>query len=156
MIKQSWRDRLIDPRSPERRPRRAAYALPTLFTAGNIFLGYISILRAFRGALMVSSGVAGADDHFRVAAQAIGAAVFLDGLDGRIARMTNTTSDFGREMDSLADVISFGLAPAVLAYAWGIQFISVTEGRIFREFHDAGYFISFLFLLCGAVPFTLF
>jgi CDP-diacylglycerol--serine O-phosphatidyltransferase len=145
------KDRLIDPRSPERRPRRAAYALPTLFTAGNIFLGYISILRAFRGALMASSGAAGADDHFRVAAQAIGAAVFLDGLDGRIARMTNTTSDFGREMDSLADVISFGLAPAVLAYAWGIQFITVTDPRILSEFHDAGYFISFLFLLCGAV-----
>ena len=145
------RDRLIDPRSPERRPRRAAYALPTLFTAGNIFLGYISILRAFRGALMASSGAAGADDHFRVAAQAIGAAVFLDGLDGRIARMTNTTSDFGREMDSLADVISFGLAPAVLAYAWGIQLITVTDARILSEFHDAGYFISFLFILCGAV-----
>jgi CDP-diacylglycerol---serine O-phosphatidyltransferase len=147
----SLKDKLIDPKSPERRPRRAAYALPTLFTAGNIFLGYISILRAFRGALLISSGAAGADDHFRVAAQAIGAAVFLDGLDGRIARMTNTTSDFGREMDSLADVISFGLAPAVLAYAWGIQFITVTDGRILREFHDAGYFISFLFLLCGAV-----
>jgi CDP-diacylglycerol--serine O-phosphatidyltransferase len=145
------KERLIDPRSPERRPRRAAYALPTLFTAGNIFLGYISILRAFRGALLVSSGAAGADDHFRVAAQAIGAAVFLDGLDGRIARMTNTTSDFGREMDSLADVISFGLAPAVLAFAWGIQFITMADGRILQEFHDAGYFISFLFLLCGAV-----
>ncbi|MGA7238247.1 MAG: CDP-diacylglycerol--serine O-phosphatidyltransferase [Bryobacteraceae bacterium] len=147
----SLKDRLVDPRSPERRPRRAAYALPTLFTAGNIFLGYIAILRAFRGALLVSSGVPGADDHFRVAAQAIGAAVFLDGLDGRIARMTNTTSDFGREMDSLADVISFGLAPAVLAYAWGIQFINVVDAGISRELHDAGYFISFLFLLCGAV-----
>lgn len=53
----SLKDRLIDPRSPERRPRRAAYALPTLFTAGNIFLGYIAILRAFRGALLVSAGV---------------------------------------------------------------------------------------------------
>src|ERR1700744_5479652 len=123
MEKKNWRDHLIDPRSPERRPRRAAYALPTLFTAGNIFLGYISILRAFRGALLVSSGAAGADDHFPVAAQAIGAAVFLDGLDGRIARMTNTTSDFGREMDSLADVITFGIAPAVLAFAWGVQFV---------------------------------
>jgi CDP-diacylglycerol--serine O-phosphatidyltransferase len=145
------KERLVDPNSPERRPRRAAYALPTLFTAGNIFLGYIAILRAFRGALLVSTGGAGADDHFRVAAQAIGAAVFLDGLDGRIARMTNTTSDFGREMDSLADVISFGLAPAVLAYAWGIQFVTGADARILTEIHDAGYFISFLFLLCGAV-----
>jgi CDP-diacylglycerol---serine O-phosphatidyltransferase len=145
------KDRLVDPRSPERRPRRAAYALPTLFTAGNIFLGYIAILRAFRGALLASAGAAGADEHFRVAAQAIGAAVFLDGLDGRIARMTNTTSDFGREMDSLADVISFGMAPAILAFAWGIQFIGVQHERVLREIHNAGYFISFLFLLCGAV-----
>jgi CDP-diacylglycerol---serine O-phosphatidyltransferase len=145
------RERLVDPRSPERRPRRAAYALPTLFTAGNIFLGYISILRAFRGALLASAGAAGAPEHFRVAAQAIGAAVFLDGLDGRIARMTNTTSDFGREMDSLADVISFGMAPAILAYAWGIQFIGGINQRLLTEMHDAGYFISFLFLLCGAV-----
>ncbi len=72
--------------------------------------------------MLAAAGAAGAADQFVVAAQAIGAAVFLDGLDGRIARMTNTTSDFGREMDSLADVISFGIAPAVLAWAWGVQF----------------------------------
>src|SRR5579864_7477646 len=145
------KERLIDPRSPERRPRRAAYALPTLFTAGNIFLGYISILRAFRGALLVSSGAAGADDHFRVAAQAIGAAVFLDGLDGRIARMTNTTSDFGREMDSLADVISFGIAPAVLAYAWGVLFIDPGLGtRLHDQIVVLGSFVAFMFLLCGS------
>ena len=145
------KERLADPNSPERRPRRAAYALPTLFTAANIFLGYIAILRSFRGGLLAATGDPGAYEHFRVAAQAIGAAVFSDGLDGLIARMTNTTSDFGREMDSLADVISFGLAPAVLSYAWGIQFISVPDAGVMREFHNAGYFISFLFLLCGAV-----
>jgi CDP-diacylglycerol--serine O-phosphatidyltransferase len=145
------RDRLIDPRSPDRRPRRVAYALPTLFTAGNIFLGFLSILRSFNGAMLAASGGAGASDHFAIAAIAIGIAVFLDGLDGRIARMTNTTSDFGREMDSLADVVSFGIAPAVLAFAWGVQFVdtSIAEGvrsHLFR----AGYFIAFLFLLCGA------
>jgi CDP-diacylglycerol--serine O-phosphatidyltransferase len=128
-----------------------AYALPTLFTAGNIFLGFLSILRSFYGAMLAGSHAAGASDHFTIAAEAIGAAVFLDGLDGRIARMTNTTSDFGREMDSLADVVSFGIAPAVLAFAWGVQFVdtSIAEGvrsHLFR----AGYFISFLFLLCGA------
>ena len=145
------RDRLIDPRSPERRPRRVAYALPTLFTAGNIFLGYLSILRSFNGAMLTGSGAAGASEHFTIAAEAIGAAVFLDGLDGRIARMTNTTSDFGREMDSLADVVSFGIAPAVLAFAWGVQFIdaSIAEG-IRSHLFKAGYFIAFLFLLCGA------
>jgi CDP-diacylglycerol--serine O-phosphatidyltransferase len=145
------RSQLIDPRSADRRPRRAAYALPTLFTAGNIFLGYWSILRAFRGAMAAAGGAGGAPEHFAVAAKAIVAAGVLDGLDGRIARMTNTTSDFGREMDSLADVVSFGIAPAVLAFAWGVQFIdaSIAEG-IRSHLFKAGYFIAFLFLLCGA------
>jgi CDP-diacylglycerol---serine O-phosphatidyltransferase len=145
------RDRLVDPRSPERRPRKAAYALPTLFTAGNIFLGYISILRCFRGAMLTAAGQPGAPEQFVVAAQAIGAAVFLDGLDGRIARMTNTTSDFGREMDSLADVISFGIAPAFLAWAWGVNFVGAGLAQAFRDnIHNTGAFLSFLFLICGA------
>src|SRR5579859_6090921 len=148
----SLKERLVDPKSPDRRPRRAAYALPTLFTAGNIFLGYISILRSFRGGILAAAGAGGAPEQFAIAAKAIGAAVFLDGLDGRIARMTNTTSDFGREMDSLADVISFGLAPAVLAFAWGVQFIDPSIGASIRgQIFNAGYFIAFLFLLCGAV-----
>jgi CDP-diacylglycerol--serine O-phosphatidyltransferase len=128
-----------------------AYALPTLFTAGNIFLGYLSILRSFNGAMLAASRAAGASEHFTIAAEAIGAAVFLDGLDGRIARMTNTTSDFGREMDSLADVISFGIAPAVLAFAWGVQFVDTSLAESIRShLFRAGYFIAFLFLLCGA------
>jgi CDP-diacylglycerol--serine O-phosphatidyltransferase len=146
------KERLIDPNSPDRRPRRAAYALPTLFTAGNIFLGFVSILRSFRGSMAAATGGLGAAQHFAIAAQAIGAAVFLDGLDGRIARMTNTTSDFGREMDSLADVISFGIAPAVLAYAWGVQFIDTAIGPNVRDqLTRFGTFAAFLFLLCGAV-----
>ncbi len=145
------KDRFVDPRSPDRRPRRAAYALPTLFTAGNIFLGYISILRSVKGAMLAASGAGGAPEHFAIAAKAIGAAFLLDGLDGRIARMTNTTSDFGREMDSLADVISFGMAPAILAFAWGVQFVDPTIGEGVRnQIFNAGYFIAFLFLLCGA------
>ena len=145
------RERLVDPNSPDRRPRRAAYALPTLFTAGNIFLGYISILRSIQGAMLEASAGSGGSGHFEIAAKAIGAAVFLDGLDGRIARMTNTTSDFGREMDSLADVISFGLAPAVLAFAWGVQFIdSAIPPQLRGQLFSAGYFIAFLFLLCGS------
>ena len=145
------KERLIDPKSPDRRPRRAAYALPTLFTAGNVFLGFLSILRSFRGSIAAASNGLEAPAHFAIAAQAIGAAVFLDGLDGRIARMTNTTSDFGREMDSLADVISFGIAPAVLAYAWGVQFIDTMIGPGIREqIIRFGTFAAFLFLLCGA------
>ena len=146
------KERLIDPKSADRRPRRAAYALPTLFTAGNIFLGFLSILRSFRGSMAAATNGLGAPEHFAIAAQAIGAAVFLDGLDGRIARMTNTTSNFGREMDSLADVISFGIAPAVLAYAWGVQFIDTTIGPNVRDqLGRFGTFAAFLFLLCGAV-----
>ena len=144
-------ERLIDPRSPDRRPRRAAYALPTLFTAGNVFLGFLAILKAFEGALLARSGQMGSNPHFELAAKMIGLAVFLDGLDGRIARMTNTTSDFGREMDSLADAITFGIAPAVLAFTWGIFFV---EGNWHGIMHDhllrIGYFVSFLYLLCGS------
>ena len=147
----SLKDRFVDPNSPDHRPRKAAYALPTLFTAGNIFLGYISILRSFQGAMQAAVGSASASEHFTVASQAIAAAVVLDGLDGRIARMTNTTSAFGREMDSLADVISFGLAPAVLAFAWGVQFIDPLMGETLRgQIFKAGSFVAFLFLLCGA------
>jgi CDP-diacylglycerol--serine O-phosphatidyltransferase len=136
---------------PERRPRRAAYALPTFFTAGNIFLGYISVIQSFRGAMLAASGVVGAEAHFELAAKYIGLAVFLDGLDGRVARMTHTTSDFGRELDSLADVISFGIAPAVLAFAWGIQFLDPSIDAAIREqVVRFGYFFSFLFVLCGS------
>jgi len=143
------KERLADPKSPDRRPRRAAYALPTLFTAGNIFLGYIAILRSFRGALEYASRGGGAE-QFVIAAQAIGAAFVLDGLDGLVARMTNTTSDFGREMDSLADVISFGIAPAILAFAWGVYFVDKSLGEGVRHLQEIGGFVSFLFLLCGA------
>ena len=152
MNKINWRDRLIDPRSPDRRPRRAAYALPTLFTAGNVFLGFYAILEVFQAALQLPSAGFAAIRHFQIACIAIGAAVFLDGLDGRIARMTNTVSEFGREMDSLADVITFGIAPAVLAFAWGVQFVDPGIDRMTLEYlHRAGYFVAFLFLLCGAM-----
>jgi len=145
------KERLIDPKSPDRRPRRAAYVLPTLFTAGNIFLGFVSVLRSFRGSMAAATGGVDGPEHFAIAAKAIGAAVVLDGLDGRIARMTNTTSDFGREMDSLADVISFGIAPAVLAYTWGVQFIDGTLGPHIRDqITRFGTFAAFLFLICGA------
>jgi CDP-diacylglycerol--serine O-phosphatidyltransferase len=143
-------ERWIDPRSPDRHPRRAAYALPTFFTAGNLFLGFYAMMESFRGAMLIATAVDTANWHFRAAAIAIGAAVFLDGLDGRIARMTKTVSDFGREMDSLADVISFGIAPAVLAYTWGVEFAGAPPAPLTLEhLHRAGYFFA-LYLLCGA------
>ncbi len=132
--------------------RRAAYVLPSLFTSGNIFLGFIAIAQALEGALQASAGNLGLNAHFSLAAKALGWAVFLDGLDGRIARMTNTTSDFGRELDSLADVITFGIAPAVLAFLWGVHFaLAPAEGDLQVHLRRAGYLVAFFYLLCGAV-----
>lgn len=148
------RERLVDPKSPERRPRRAAYALPTLFTAGNVFFGFYALIEIFQAAMQLAQGSANANQHFVNASLAIGLAVFLDGLDGRIARMTNTVSDFGREMDSLADVIAFGIAPAALAFVWGVQFvppIPELDPRYSDLVKNAGYFFCFIFLLCGAM-----
>jgi CDP-diacylglycerol--serine O-phosphatidyltransferase len=144
-------ERLIDPKSPERRPRRAAYALPTLFTAGNIFFGFLAIMKSIEGAIHATARGNVKISEFELAAQLIGVAVAFDGLDGRIARMTNTVSDFGRELDSLADVITFGIAPAVLAFTWGIFFIDHTMNLELRsQLLQGGYFLAFVYLLCGA------
>ncbi|MEI6667342.1 MAG: CDP-diacylglycerol--serine O-phosphatidyltransferase [Acidobacteriota bacterium] len=96
-----------NPAQRRQRLRRGVYLLPSLFTLGNMFCGYLCILYAIRG-------------EFEVAAPFIGLAVVLDMLDGRIARLTKTESAFGVEFDSLSDVISFGVAPAVLAFMWGL------------------------------------
>ena len=96
--------------------RKGMYILPSMFTAANIGAGYFALAHTMRGSQT--------DAHdFDIAALAIGIAVVADGLDGRIARMTNTTSDFGREFDSLADVITFGVAPAILAFVWGFRWL---------------------------------
>src|ERR1700683_1866895 len=148
------RDRLVDPRSPDRRPRRAAYALPTLFTAANVFLGFYALLAVFQGSMLYANDPSAAALQFRFAAAAIGAAVFFDGLDGRIARMTNTVSDFGREMDSLADVIAFCIAPAARAFVGGVRFVQPIpelDPKYFEYLNSAGCFFSFIFLLCGAM-----
>src|SRR6202034_1023410 len=106
--------------------RRGMYVLPSLFTAGNIAAGYYALTESIRGA----AGDPRAFDH---AALAIGFAVMFDGLDGRVARMTNTSSDFGKEFDSLADVITFGVAPSLLAWTWGFHLmppVALTDWNI--------------------------
>ncbi len=136
-------------RTADRRPTKVAYALPTLFTAGNMFLGFIAVMQTFDA--MMSPSADAAAFHYSFAAKAIGLAMLLDGLDGRIARMTNTTSDFGREMDSLSDVITFGIAPAVLAFIWGIRGVDANGLPFLREhLTRIGYFCCFLFLACGS------
>jgi CDP-diacylglycerol--serine O-phosphatidyltransferase len=99
---------------PRGKLRKGMYILPSLFTTANIAAGFYAILQTVHGSM-------GEAWHMDFAAKAIGFAVLFDGLDGRIARMTNTDSDFGRELDSLADVITFGVAPALLAWMWGFR-----------------------------------
>jgi len=130
-----------------RKYRRGVSLLPSMLTVGNMFCGYACVLYSMRGKL-------------EVAAALIGIAMVLDMLDGRIARMTGTTSAFGVEFDSLADVISFGLAPAVLAFSWGLSelgrvgwaagfiFVSAAAMRLARfniqtsGQHDKRYFVG--------------
>jgi CDP-diacylglycerol--serine O-phosphatidyltransferase len=107
--------------------RRGASILPSLFTTGNLFLGFWSIVKTL-------------DGRFAEAAPLIGGAVILDMLDGRIARLTNTQSEFGAEYDSLSDAVSFGVAPALLAYCWALQTVP-----------RAGWPAAFLFLACGVL-----
>jgi len=136
--------RRSEDKSP-RRLRKGLYILPSLFTTANIALGYYAILQ-------VTHGTAQDYSHFDNAAKAIGFAVLFDGLDGRIARMTHTSSDFGRELDSLADVITFGVAPALLAWMWGFRQLPTFLGssELTGKMAQLGAIASFLFLMAGA------
>lgn len=123
------------------------YVLPSLFTAGNIGAGYFAITQTIAA---ISSGNHAAD-HLNWAAIAILIAIPFDALDGRIARMTNTCSEFGRELDSMADVITFGVAPSLLAFVWGFHFLPMSVNPELRiHLVQAGAFVCFLFLLSGA------
>jgi len=137
---------LTDPadRTRRRRLRRGMYIVPSLFTSGNIAAGYYAITQSLQGSVQEPR-------HFNWAALAIGFAIPFDALDGRIARMTKTTSEFGKELDSLADVITFGVAPSLLAYTWGFQALPVAMDAVRRQHvMEWGAFVCFLFLLCGA------
>jgi CDP-diacylglycerol--serine O-phosphatidyltransferase len=126
------------------RLRRGMYLLPSLFTVGNIAAGFFSITETIKA---ISGDAA---THLNWAAMAILFAIPFDTLDGRIARMTNTTSEFGKELDSLADAITFGMAPSLLALIWGFHFLPDSiNPRLLLHLHQAGAFICFLFLIGG-------
>jgi CDP-diacylglycerol---serine O-phosphatidyltransferase len=132
-----------NPRRP-RRMQKGLYILPSLFTTGNMAAGFYAILEVLHATALTSW-------HLDNAAIAIGFAVLFDGLDGRVARMTGTSSDFGRELDSLADVITFGVAPAMLAWTWGFHLmppVALTDWNI--KLTQLGAIASFLFLMAGA------
>ena len=113
--------------------RKGIYLLPNLVTTGGLFAGFYSI-------------VASIDGNFPAAAWAIFAAMFLDGLDGRVARLTSTASEFGREYDSLADMVSFGLAPAIVIYQWGVERLA-EYGAVWGRL---GWLAAFLYVAAAA------
>ena len=134
------------PKRPRRRFSKGMYILPSLFTTANMALGFYAILEVMH-ATLIEYG------HLDNAAKAIGFAVLFDGLDGRISRMTGTTSDFGKELDSLADAITFGVAPAMLAWTWGFHLmpeVMLTQGPWHVKLAQLGAIASFLFLIAGA------
>ncbi len=138
-------------RSHASAPRRGAYLLPSLFTVANIFCGYFALTESFKAGLLVAQDMAGAGTHFDMAAKAIGVAVLFDGMDGWIARQMGTSSAFGKELDSMADTITFGIAPAFLAFAWGVQAVlTVPATPLIEHLTTAGWLISFLFVICSA------
>lgn len=125
--------------APRRRTfRRGLYVLPSLFTIGNLLLGFYAVVSAFRGSNLAASN--GSSELIRNATLAVFIAAVLDTLDGRIARMTKTESEFGREFDSLADAFTFGVVPALVAFFWGLH----QYGRI-------GWLIPAFYMVCTAI-----
>ena len=126
--------------------KKGVYLVPSFFTAMNILAGFYSLMATMSGFHQVAIGqTSAARQRFDYAAIAIGWAFVCDCLDGRIARMTKSTTEIGIQLDSLADIVSFGLAPAILAYAWGY-------GTALQDWSNASqlaWFVSFMFVICG-------
>lgn len=120
--------------------RRGIFLLPAMFTSANLLCGYYAIVAALHGGV----------SDFDHAARAIGFAILFDSLDGRIARLTGTSTEFGVQFDSLADVVSFGVAPAVLAYAWGFRSIPQTAAINVEQLGQLGWILCLVFLICCA------
>lgn len=125
--------------------KKGLYVIPTLFTAANIAMGFLAMLSAIRGYQAAAQNAELAAHYFDIGAIAIGFAILFDTLDGRVARMTRTATEIGVQFDSLADVLTFGIAPTALVYAWAI-------GGVFEE-NSGGYglgvFLLFAYLMCG-------
>jgi CDP-diacylglycerol--serine O-phosphatidyltransferase len=116
------------------RPRRGVYLLPNLLTTGAMFCGFYAIVAAMQ-------------DKFAAAAIAVFIAMILDGLDGRVARMTNTQSEFGAQYDSLADLISFGVAPGLVMYQWALVHLQAYGSA----WGKAGWLVAFIYVACAAL-----
>jgi CDP-diacylglycerol--serine O-phosphatidyltransferase len=139
-------DDVLDNKPPHRGLKKGLYVIPTLFTAANVAMGYLAVLSSIRGFALAASDPDLAAGYFDRAGIAIGLAILFDTVDGRIARATRTATEIGVQFDSLADVLTFGIAPTALVYAWafGPTFTENTFG------HNLAVFVLFMFLMCGA------
>jgi len=133
-----FKERRLRFRNP--RLRRGIFILPSLFTVANLLCGYYAVV----------ASLLGGTDNFDRAAKAIGFAILFDSLDGRVARMTGTTTEFGVQFDSLADVVSFGIAPAVMAYAWGVRSLPANGSIALQQIGEFGWVCCLAFLICCA------
>ncbi len=134
-----------DTRPPHRGLKKGLYLIPTAFTAANIAMGFLAVLSSVRAFQLITINPAQASEYFKYAAIGIALAILFDTLDGRVARMTRTSTEIGVQLDSLADVLTFGIAPTVLMYSWAI-------GATFEEgnsLHGFGVFVLFMYLMCG-------
>ncbi|MFT5546229.1 CDP-diacylglycerol--serine O-phosphatidyltransferase [Rheinheimera aquimaris] len=118
---------MTESKTQDTAPRKGIFLLPNLLTTGGLFSGFYAIVASMNG-------------HFEAAAVAIFVAMIFDGLDGRVARLTNTQSEFGAQYDSMSDMLSFGMAPALVAYNWGLA-----------EYGKFGWLAAFIYVACAAL-----
>jgi CDP-diacylglycerol---serine O-phosphatidyltransferase len=122
------------------RLRRGIYLLPSFMTVANMVCGFYAVMSTLKGEL----------SDLDSAAKAIGFAIVFDSFDGFVARATGTSSEFGKQFDSLADMVSFGIAPAVLAFTWGVRGILQSEWIDIRRIHQIGWWVGLAFAVCCA------
>ena len=120
--------------------RRGIHLLPAFMTVGNMLCGFYAVMATVKG---------GSTDYDN-AAKALGVAIVFDSFDGFVARATGTSSEFGKQFDSLADMVSFGIAPAVLGFAWGVRGIAETSFLDIRKLHEIGWWVALTFVICCA------
>jgi CDP-diacylglycerol--serine O-phosphatidyltransferase len=138
MAERRLRKKRVPSRAPKLRIQNGLSIVPSLFTIGNIFCGYFALLATFNA-------------DYDSAAKALGYGVILDGLDGRIARWTRTSSDFGVQLDSLADFLTFGAAPALLAYRWGLGAMNGISAPVAQTVMQIGPPVMFAYVVSGAL-----
>ena len=124
----------------QQRLRRGIYLLPSVFTVANLMCGFYAVIAVLKGSAM----------DLDYASMAIGFAIVFDVFDGFVARATHTNTDFGKQFDSLADVVSFGFAPATLAYTWGVHGMLASDAPQAHYIFQLGWFISLTYVICCA------